>query len=144
MLRKITVWVVVAVAAVVSVQVLLRNGAPPSLVKPPKMQLPALDPPAERGTSQPENPSAEPGALGDGARDPSVSDAAAPEIAADGPRRVIFDCGNGLIFSVRTMPTEATLFSPQALGGEVITLPQVDAESGARYAVGQVSYWNKG
>jgi hypothetical protein len=43
MLKRIIVWSVVAVAIVLAVQVLMRNGSPPSLVTPPKMQLPALD-----------------------------------------------------------------------------------------------------
>jgi hypothetical protein len=43
MLKRLTVWIVVAVAIVLAVQVLMRNGSPQSLVTPPKMELPALD-----------------------------------------------------------------------------------------------------
>ena len=43
MLKKIAVWIVVAVAAVVAVQVLLRKGPPPSFVEPPRLSLPTLD-----------------------------------------------------------------------------------------------------
>src|SRR5688572_11733752 len=39
--------------------------------------------------------------------------AAEPPTAPDASRRFIFDCGNGVIFSVRTVPGEATLFSSQ-------------------------------
>ena len=49
-----------------------------------------------------------------------------------------------MTFAVRTVPGEATLFSPQVLGGEVIRLPQVAAASGARYAEGGVSYSSRG
>ena len=46
MLKKFALWTVVIVASVLAVQVLLRNGPPSSpLFKPPKMELPALDPP---------------------------------------------------------------------------------------------------
>ena len=74
---------------------------------------------------------------------PSQASAEAPA-APDGSRRFMFDCGNGVTFAVRVVPGEATLFSPQALGAEVIRLPQVAAVSGAHYAAGGVSYWNKG
>src|SRR5262245_36337921 len=56
MLRKILVWTFLAVAAVLAVKVLLRHGTPQSLVKPPKMELPGADRPAERGSSQPAEP----------------------------------------------------------------------------------------
>jgi len=56
----------------------------------------------------------------------------------------MFDCGNGVTFAVRTVPGEATLFSRQALGAEVIRLPQVAATTGVRYADGSVSYTSRG
>jgi uncharacterized membrane protein len=56
----------------------------------------------------------------------------------------VFDCGNGLVFMVRTVPGEATVFPPQTLGGEAITLPQVETAAGARYAAGGVSYASNG
>ena len=137
MLKRVTVFVVVAVAVVLAVQVLLREGPPRSLVVPPSMKLPALDDIRER-----ERPQA--------AERREDADAAAPAApddipaAADGSRRVIFDCGNGVLFAVRAAAGEVTVFLPQALGGEAITLPQVAATSGARYAEGGVSYWSKG
>jgi uncharacterized membrane protein/membrane-bound inhibitor of C-type lysozyme len=70
--------------------------------------------------------------------------AAEPATAPDASRRFIFDCGNGVIFSVRTIPGEATLFSPQALGAEVITVPQVAAAPNARYEAGDVSFSSRG
>jgi hypothetical protein len=46
MLKKIATWAVVAVAVVLAGQVLLRKGPPASpIFNPPKMELPALDPP---------------------------------------------------------------------------------------------------
>ena len=53
MLKKITIWGVVAVAAVLAVQVLLREGPPKSLFVPPRMELPGLDRAAERDPLQP-------------------------------------------------------------------------------------------
>jgi hypothetical protein len=46
--KRIAVWIAVAVAGVVAVQVLLREGPPPSLVEPPRMSMPALDTRLER------------------------------------------------------------------------------------------------
>jgi hypothetical protein len=46
MLKKLATWAVVAVAIVLALQVLLRKGPPSSSIfEPPKMELPALDPP---------------------------------------------------------------------------------------------------
>jgi uncharacterized membrane protein len=70
--------------------------------------------------------------------------AAEPRTAPDASRRFIFDCGNGVIFSVRTVPGEATLFSSQALGAEVITLPQVAAAPAARYELEDSSFSSRG
>jgi hypothetical protein len=63
MLKKLAVWIAVAVAAVVAVRILLRDGPPPSFVEPPKLSLPALDSIEERpaadaadaGTEEPDN-----------------------------------------------------------------------------------------
>jgi membrane-bound inhibitor of C-type lysozyme len=140
MRKRLAVWGVVAVALVLAVQVLLREGPPRSLVVPPSMKLPALDDIKQRESPRQAEPAADPREEA-GPDEPASVEAPA---AADGSRRLIFDCGNGVLFSVRTVPGEATLFSPQALGAEVITLPQVAAASGARYAEGGVSYWNKG
>jgi hypothetical protein len=53
MLKKITIWAVVAVAAVLAAQTLLRTGPPKSLFVPPRMELPGLDRAADREPSQP-------------------------------------------------------------------------------------------
>jgi hypothetical protein len=46
MLKKFAVWTVLIVASVLAVQVLLRKGSPSSSIfEPPKIELPALDPP---------------------------------------------------------------------------------------------------
>ena len=151
MLKKITVAGVVAIAAMLAVQVLLREGPPPSLVEPPSLELPDLDSHSERVPAQPTKPAARDrdagvARVGDDARAPNAPPQASaePPAAPDGSRRFIFDCGNGVTFAVRTVPGQATLFSPQALGAEVIRLPQAAAVSGARYAANGVSYWNKG
>ena len=43
MLKRIAIWIVAAVAVIVAVRVLLREGPPPSLVEPPRMNLPPRD-----------------------------------------------------------------------------------------------------
>ena len=141
MLKKITVAGVVAIVAVLVVQVLLHEGPPPSRVDPPRMELPERDSSSEPVPAQPtehttRDRDVEIARAGDDARAPTVPSLAAAEAPAapDGSRRFMFDCGNGVTFAVRTVPGEATLFSPQVLGGEVIRLPQVAAASGARYA----------
>jgi hypothetical protein len=48
MIKRITVWGVVAVAIVLAVEILRREGPPKSLVVPPKMELPAVDDVVER------------------------------------------------------------------------------------------------
>ena len=53
MLKKIAIWGVVAVAAVLALQVLLREGPPKSLFVPPRMELPGLDSAPEREPLQP-------------------------------------------------------------------------------------------
>jgi putative lipoprotein len=146
-LKRIAVWGVVAVAAVVAVQVLHREGPPRSLFVPPSLKLPAaVDDLTERASRQQAQPAAPEDGEEAAAAELALPTAAPVEVpaAADGSRRSIFDCGNGVLFSVRAVPGEVTVFSPHALGGEVITLPQVTAASGTRYAEGGVSYWNFG
>jgi hypothetical protein len=58
MLKKLAMWAVVTVAIVLAVQLLLRKGPPSSpIFKPPKMELPALDPP-KREPSEADDPAA--------------------------------------------------------------------------------------
>jgi uncharacterized membrane protein len=146
----LTVWALAVVAIVLAVQLITRARAPSSG--------PPVDPPSPlavgvpAGAAQDSPPAAqngraarvpEPAAPADAVATPPAN-ADSPPAAADGSRRFMFDCGNGVTFAVRIVPGEATLFSPQALGAEVIRLPQAAAASGARYAANGVSYWNKG
>lgn len=125
MLKRITVWSVVAVAIVLAVQVLMRNGSPPSLVTPPKMQLPALD-----SRSEPERPPV---------ADPAtaVVPAAEPVGAETAPRkfqrRLMFDCGDVRIF-VRVGEGEAALLPQSSLTGHWIPLHAEGSEWRGRYA----------
>lgn len=114
----------------------LPRAAPPlpRAAPPAEPRLEAPDPPIPADASDDRVPVPPPGA---DARQPS---AGAPEAS----RRFIFDCGNGVVFAVRTGPGEATLSLPQALGAEVITLPQVDAASGARYESRDASFSSRG
>lgn len=124
MLRRLAVWVVVAVAAVLAVQVLLREGPPPSLVKPPKMALPALDRP-EREPSQPAEPAASavpPAEL--------VYTETAPRKFQ---RRLMFDCGDVRLF-VRIGDGEAALLPESSLTGHWIPLMREGSEWRGRYA----------
>jgi uncharacterized membrane protein len=153
--KRLTGWALAAAAIVLAVQLLTRGGATrdePRVDSP----RPAPDAPASEGEAPPprtpraippppaQSPRADrvPERPADAVGAPlAASDA--PPAAGDGSRRFMFDCGNGVTFAVRVVPGEATLFSPQALGAEVIRLPQVDA-SGARYAEKEVSFSRQG
>jgi uncharacterized membrane protein len=148
MIKRLTAWTAVGVALALAVQWLQRDGSPAPAVVPPTIERSVDVPVAERALPQ----AAEPApleqradvAVEDEPPEPASRTAVAAADAPELSRRFVFDCGNGVLFSVRTTPGEATLFSPRALGGEVVTLPQVRAASGAHYAEGGVSYWNKG
>jgi len=156
MIKRLSLWGVGLLALVLAAQFLLR-GPPPAeqspRVEPRREQLPAVDPPpAAPLRTEPAPPTTEPAPPEATARN-SPAAAAAPTVAAPagptaaapaGSRRFVFDCGNGLIFMVQTVPGEATLFPPQALGGQAVTLPQVETASGTRYAEGGVSYSSNG
>ena len=133
---------VVAVAAQFLMRAPEPRGASPAVEPPLPRAAPRAEPRAE--TRPPPSPAEEP-AGAQRAVEPRVSVAAPePPAASDASRRFVFDCGNGVIFSVRTVPGEATLFSPQALGAEVITVPQVEGAAGARYESGDVSFSSRG
>jgi uncharacterized membrane protein len=126
MLKKITIWVGVAIAAVLALQVLLREGSPKSLFVPPRMELPGLDRAPEREPSQP----AERGAGTAAAED-------AHAVAASEPRkfqrRFMFDCGDVRIF-VRIGEGEAALLPESSLTGHWIPLALTGRAWRGRYA----------
>jgi hypothetical protein len=134
MLKKITVFAVVAVAVVVAVQVLLREGPPPSLVAPPRMELPGLDSGRERSLPQREERTT-----------PERGAATAPDEVAHAPaalaapeprkfqRRLMFDCGDVRIF-VRIGEGEAALLPASSLTGHWIPLGRYGSEWRGRYA----------
>jgi len=149
MLKRIMVWGV-ALAAIVAALLAIRMGpddapdvvdvleqAPLPLPTGPRETLADLqeqirlpqEPVGEQSTAEPPNVASD---------EPPL--AAAP----DGARRFMFDCGNGVIFAVRTVPGEATVFSPQILGADSLTLPQTEVASGARYAAGASVFWSRG
>jgi uncharacterized membrane protein len=119
-----------------------HTGVPPEARQPPVGSGPEAPPPrlVEPAGSAPRTGVA----VRDDERSPTAQAETPPRPADDGSRRFVFDCGNGVIFGVRTVAGQATLSSAQALGAEAVTLPRVDAESGARYADGESSYWNRG
>src|SRR5262245_4797618 len=155
--RRVTVYALAVVAIVLAVQVLTRTRAPiePAVDSSPR---PALAAPADENQVPPAPPQRAQVARAERAPGPTaaaetvqapLAEAAAPPAAADGSRRFMFDCGNGVTFAVRVVPGEAMLFSPQALGAEVIRLPQVqgagaDAAARARYAESGVSFSRDG
>jgi uncharacterized membrane protein len=149
--KRFTVCALALVAIVVALQLLMRERAPgeqPSVEAPP---LARSAPPDQTEAPRAPPPQAR-APRGEGAIETAVSGVVdappraasdGPPAAADGSRRFIFDCGNGVTFAVRVVPGEATLFSPQALGAEAVRLPQVD-DSGARYAENGVTYSTQG
>ena len=66
-----------------------------------------------------------------------------PTDSATDERRFAFECGN-VVFAVRTIPGEATLFAPQLVGNDPIVLRQTPVASGAKYSDGETVFWNKG
>ena len=153
-IERITAWSVAAIALVLAMQLLLRSEPPTPAVVSPEIEQPARGSSPERApprSAETELAAARgSAATADEPREPIVLADVSPRPADDGSRRFVFDCGDGVTFAVRTVPGEATLFSPQALGAEVITVPEVaavagsDAASGTRYADGEVSYSSKG
>src|SRR5688572_21283052 len=121
--KRLIVGGLVFCVVVVAAQFLMRapepRGESPAVAQPLPRAVPRAEPRAEprapRAESRsPPSPAEEP-AGAQRAAEPRAS-AAAPEppAASDASRRFVFDCGNGVIFSVRTVPGEATLFLPQA------------------------------
>jgi uncharacterized membrane protein len=131
MLKKITIWGVVAVAAALAMQTLLRTGPPKSLFVPPRMELPGLDEAPERESSQP----AERTVPERGAETAAGQDADA--VAASEPRkfqrRFMFDCGDVRIF-VRVGEGEAALLPESSLTGQWIPLALAGRAWRGRYA----------
>lgn len=160
MIKRVAAMSAAAVVVVLAVQVLTHERAPseqPALDSPPRLALPADETRASQSSPAPASAPVE-RALDPAAAteivDTPLPAADAPLAIADAPladpafgdgswRRFIFDCGNGVIFAVRVVQGEAALISPQALGAEIIWLPQVDA-SGARYAENGVSFSRQG
>jgi len=149
-IERITAFSVAGIALVLAMQLLLRSEQPTPAVVAPEIEQPARGSGPQR--VPPRSAETEPAAARDAAatadepRDPIVlAEESPPRPADDGSRRFVFDCGNGVTFAVRTAPSEATLFSPQALGAEVVTLPRAsEIDSGTRYAEGEVSYSSQG
>jgi uncharacterized membrane protein/membrane-bound inhibitor of C-type lysozyme len=145
-MKRLTVWAAAVAVIVVAVQLLTRQRpdaavgavavleqAPVSLPTTPgatvaELQRPAREPVRETGARAA----------------PALVASADTAPARDDSRRFMFDCGNGLLFAVRTDAGEATVFAPEALGAEVIALPQVEAASGTRYAQGGWEFWSRG
>lgn len=118
-------WALVAVASVMAVQILLREGPPRSLVAPPRMGLPALE---RRSAPEPSQP-AEPAALAVPAVHQVDTDAAPRKFQ----RRFMFDCGDIRIF-VRIGEGEAALLPESSLTGHWIPLAPAGSEWRGRYA----------
>ena len=126
MLKKIAVWGAALAVIVVAVLLVMRVGpgdapdvvavleqAPLPLPTGPRATLDEL----QRQIRLPQEPAGDE----DAPKPPPAVAPGEPELAAapDGSRRFMFDCGNGVIFVVRTVPGEATVFSPQILGADV-------------------------
>ena len=151
MFKRLTVWGAALAVIVVAVQLVMRVGpgdAPDVVAVLEQAPLPLPTGPREtlkelqRQIRLPQEPPGDEGAP----KPPPAVAPGEPELAAapDGSRRFMFDCGNGVIFGVRTVPGEATVFSPQILGADSLTLPQTEVASGARYAAGDSVFWSKG
>ncbi len=128
MLKKIAVWIAVAVAGVVAVQVLLREGPPPSLVEPPRLSLPALDSVLDRPAAAADAPGA--GDVGAAVEAQQLDAETAPRKFQ---RRLMFECGGVRIF-VRIGDGEAALLPESSLTGHWIPLARTGSAWRGRYA----------
>jgi membrane-bound inhibitor of C-type lysozyme len=63
-----------------------------------------------------------------------------PEVS----RTYVFDCRDGVSFTVRTGPGEVAIRAPASLGGQLVVAAQTRSASGARYQAGDTVFWNKG
>ena len=164
MRKTLTVAGVVAIVAVLAVRFPTRAPAPS---EEPAIEVPQSAPavPVDETRASQSSPPRAPSARVERATEPAAPEVVDSPLAAagaappvgdvpravgdvpvgvpDGARRFMFDCGNGVIFAVRVVQGEAALFSQQALGAEVIWLPQVD-DSGTRYAGNGVSFSRQG
>jgi uncharacterized membrane protein len=140
--RKVTVFAAVVVAVLVA-SVFWRARARIEAPPPNAATVVELAPPADAPpTAVPrEELASTESAPAPRAAEPVESPAG---VAPDGSRRFLFECRNGVFFAIRVVPGEATVFSPPLLGPDVLTLPETEAASGARYAAGGDVFWNKG
>ena len=125
MIKRIAMWAGVAVASLLAVQVLLREGPPPSLVAPPRMGLSELDP---RSATEPSRP-AESATREVPAAQQLDTDAAPRKFQ----RRFMFECGDVRIF-VRIGEGEAALLPESSLTGHWIPLTSAGSAWRGRYA----------
>lgn len=58
----------------------------------------------------------------------------------DSARTFVYECKNGLSFTVRVLPESAWVYLP----GRTVSLPHMVSENGARYSDGRTTYWSKG
>jgi hypothetical protein len=131
MLRKLAIFALVAVAAVLAAQILLREGPPESLFVPPRLELPGLDRAPERHQSQPaERASSDGGAA---AAEGAHAAAAVASEPRKFQRRFMFDCGGVRIF-VRIGDGEAALLPESSLTGHWIPLTFAGRAWRGRYA----------
>jgi putative lipoprotein len=150
MFRRLSVWGAALVLIVVALQLATRtrsDGGPDALavLEQAPLRLPTGPRAAIEELQRQAQPTPTPGGDDDTAELPAEdARAAEPAPAADGVRRFLFDCGDGVSFAVRTTAGEAAVLSPQALGSEVLTLPQVEAGSGTRYTDGTSLFSSRG
>jgi putative lipoprotein len=124
---------------------LLYLGWPRFISEAPRAELVVVDPVPAPPPVAPQTPAPVETAANADPASPPVNDVASPAgTAPDGSRRFLFECGKGIFFAIRVVPGEATVFSPPLLGPDVLTLPETEAASGARYASGGDVFWNKG
>ena len=152
MLKRLTVWGAALAAIVVAALLVTRmgpDGAPAVVEVLEQAPLPLPTGPRDdawttlqRQIRLPQEP-----AGGEHALQPPAVASDEPELAAapDGSRRFMFDCGNGVIFCVRTVARRKRRCSRRKRSApKSITLPQTEAASGARYAAGDRVFWSRG
>lgn len=142
MTKRIALLAAAIAVLVLLVQVFLR--ATPAPVEPaPRAELPPRSLATELPVTAPVDVRGSPARAASAVPEPVDVEASAPP-APDGSRRFAFFCADGNWFAVRVLDGEASVFSPSALGADMLTLTRTDTAVGARYASQDAVYWNKG
>jgi membrane-bound inhibitor of C-type lysozyme len=67
-----------------------------------------------------------------------------PAVIPQIPRRLVFECTDGVMFAVRILDNRLHLYPPRMPAAGFLALPQVPSASGVHYRAGDVDFRSKG